>query len=387
MAFDFPTSPTTGQLYSAGAGFPTYRWDGEKWTVFPVGFSANAKNYILNGAMWISQENIANVGTVSNYYPVDQFFFPFTHAGAQNIAQVASATPGGSPNRIRITMTTADAAVAAGDFSGIITYLEGLRVADLKSGTAAARQVTLSFGVKAPAGTYCVAFRNAAANRAYIAEYVISGGEANTDVVKSVTLTLDTSGTWASDNTQGISIFWVLMCGSTFQTPAGSWTAGNLFASSNQFNFSGTVGNVFELFDVGLYEGSSAPAYRLPDYASELALCMRYWEKSYDYALAPGSTSGGLNGTEAVGGQGLASQTQQVVQTVRYKVRKRIATTATTYSYNTGTSGKVTDAVATADINSTVDSGSETTSRVISTSTGAATSVARYFQWTANARM
>ena len=33
----------------------------------------------------------------------------------------------------------------------------------------------------------------------------------------------------------------------------------------------GTVGNVFELFDVCLTEGTVAPPFEVPDYASELA--------------------------------------------------------------------------------------------------------------------
>jgi hypothetical protein len=48
--------------------------------------------------------------------------------------------------------------------------------------------------------------------------------------------------------------------------------------SPNQFNFLGTVGNVFELFDVGLYQGNVAPAFEVPDYASELQKCLRYFE-------------------------------------------------------------------------------------------------------------
>ena len=46
----------------------------------------------------------------------------------------------------------------------------------------------------------------------------------------------------------------------------------------------GTVGNVFELFDVSLTEGSVAPPFQVPDYASELALCQRY----YRIVIPPG---------------------------------------------------------------------------------------------------
>jgi hypothetical protein len=84
------------------------------------------------------------------------------------------------------------------------------------------------------------------------------------------------------DNTTGIEIRWGLMAGSTFQQTAGSWSTGNVVGSSSQFNFMGTSGNVFELFDVGLYQGSVAPSYIVPDYADELTRCMRYFQQPID---------------------------------------------------------------------------------------------------------
>jgi hypothetical protein len=257
------------------------------------------KNYIINGAMMVSQENGTTAGTTNGYYPVDFFNPGFVTSGTLSFAQVASLTPAGSPNRLRVTVTAADTSIAAGDILGLNYAIEGLRVADLKSGTASAKTVVLQFGVKAPAGTYCVAFRNSASDRTQIKEYTISGGEANTDVVKSVSLTLDTTGTWANDNTVGLRLTWTLMTGTTFQVAADAWQAGNFQGTSNQFNFMGTISNVFELFDVSLTEGSVAPAFQVPDYASELALCQRYLRRLGDtaqsifldgYAAGAGST-------------------------------------------------------------------------------------------------
>jgi hypothetical protein len=235
------------------------------------------KNYIINGAMMVSQENGSTAGTTLGYYPVDMFVYGGTAGvGAASAYQIVTGTSGGSPNRLRIGVNTADTTVDAGDLRTIQHAVEGLRAADLR--ITSTKIITLQFGVKAPAGTYCVAFRNAATDRSYVAEYVIAAGEANTDVLKSVSLQMDSSGTWAIDNTAGIYITWALICGSTYRTTAGVWTAGNFMGSPNQFNFFGTAGNTFELFDVGLYEGSVAPAFQVPDYASELLLCMRYWQ-------------------------------------------------------------------------------------------------------------
>jgi hypothetical protein len=297
------TTPTLGEH----ATNKTYVDAGDAATlVTAVTQATSRKNYILNGAMMISQENGAASGTSTGYYPVDQFSISQTIGANITCAQVASVTPGRSPNRIRYTIgTPADASVAAGDYISIVQGIEGFRIADLLVGSASAKTVTIAFGVKAPAGTYCVSVRNGATNRNYISEYVISGGEANTDVRKSVTIALDQSGTWLKDTGVGMYVSWALMSGTTYQGAANTWQAGNLQGTSNQFNVCATTGNVFELFDVSMTEGTTVPSFVVPDYASELALCMRYLEIGNAPTLwlggfLPGSPNAGYGSTPFV---------------------------------------------------------------------------------------
>lgn len=292
------------------------------------------KNYIINGGMMVSQENGSTALTAGGYV-VDQFLVSATTSGTYTAAQVASLTPGGSPNRLRFTVTAADTSVGAGDLIVIETILEGLRVADLGAGSASAKMITIQFGVKAPAGTYCVSIRNGGATRGYIAQYTISAGEANTDVVKSATIPLDQTGTWPVDNTKSFIIDWQLMTGTNFQGTANTWlSSGIQIATSSQFNIMGTNGNVFELFDVGFYEGATAPVFQLPDYASELALCKRYWAKLLNWVVDAGvqvfsmtlpvpmrvapTWTGGGSGFSSIGftdGQtGIISQTTRATQ-------------------------------------------------------------------------
>jgi hypothetical protein len=244
------------------------------------------KNYIINGAMMISQENGTTAGSVGGYTPVDMFIMSTGGTtGVFSARQVASVTPGGSPNRIRISVTTADAAVAAGDLVNVYTSIEGFRFADLRSGTASAKAVTLQFGIRAPAGTYGVQFGNGALTRGYIGLCVISAGEANTDVVKSITLTLDTTGAWEIGNLVGLYITFTLMAGTTYQGAAGSWSgSGSAYTTSAQFNLMGSTSNVFELFDVSFTEGNVAPPFVVPDYPGELLACKRYYQKPYTSA-------------------------------------------------------------------------------------------------------
>jgi len=287
------SSGTAGNVYTANFGSAAFTGAVPSgftagWTVSDSGYvelsgldttvkTYSAKNYIINGAMMVSQENGLTGGTTSPYYPADMFYASFSHSGTPTVRQLAVATPAGSPNRIQYVASVADTSVAATDYAGLETRFEGLRIADLKSGTAAAKTVTLQFGVRAQAGTYCVSFRNG--SRCYVAEYVIAAGEALIDVVKSITLTLDTTGTWKTDNTFGLIITWILMAGTNYHTATkNAWQAGDFQATASQFNLMGTTNNTFDLFDVSLTEGTVAPPFKVPDYADELAACMRYYE-------------------------------------------------------------------------------------------------------------
>jgi hypothetical protein len=243
------------------------------------------KNYIVNPGMRISQENGTTSGTINGYYPADQWVQGFSHDGVTTVAQIAAATPGGSTHRIRMTVTTADASLAAGQYYLILQSIEGSRVADLLWGTASAKDVVVRFGFKGPAGTYSARMGNADGTRTYVREFTISGGEANTDTVQTVTFPGDTSGTWPTGNTSwGIFVIG-LAVGSTFQTTADAWQSGNYSGTSSTTNGIGTVSSVFELFDVGMYADPDstgiAPPFTLPHYDQDLAACGRYYYVSY----------------------------------------------------------------------------------------------------------
>jgi hypothetical protein len=274
-------------------------------------------NYVINGGMQISQQNgpgvvTSNAGVGTSLADM----FVYTGAGTSgqvSVANVLSATPGGSTSRARVTVTTATATVAVGDVIMISTSIEGIRSAGLFLGKPTAKTVTLSFGIKAPAGTYGVALRNGASpTRSYVAEVTVASGEANTDVVKTVTIPLDTAGTWLTDNGVGLIITWALIGGTNYRCTPGSWVTGNFMCGPNQSNFMGTVSNVIELFDVGLYEGTVAPPFQVPDYIKELQACMRYLE----YVGA------------GVTGFSVAANT--IVAGLVYKVQKRTNPTVTT---------------------------------------------------------
>jgi hypothetical protein len=209
------------------------------------------RNRSVNGDKLVSQENGQTSGTTNGRYLSDQNFMSFvTSAGTITGVNVQTLSPAGG-YRDRITITVADASLAAGEYLNYAETLEGSNVRDLKWGTSSAVAVVARLGFKGPAGTYAYRLGNSGATRSYVALFTISAGEANTDVVREFAIPGDTTGTWlATDGTVGIVRVITLAAGSTFQGTTG-WQAGNILGTSAVSNGMATGGAVFEFFDEG----------------------------------------------------------------------------------------------------------------------------------------
>ena len=240
---------------------------------------AGFKNRIINGAMVIDQRN--NGASVSasvdstNYFAVDRFLFQKVGAGVVTMQQ-SNIAPAGFSYSLKALVATVDTSVAAGDFANITHVIEGFNTTDFGFGAAGASTVTVSFWVRSNiTGTYGVALVNSVGNRSYVTNYTINA--ANTWEQKTITVAGDTSGTWLKDNSAGFLVRFGLMVGTNFQQTAGSWGTVNAMGSSSQVNWMATVGNEFYITGVQLEKGSQATAFDYRSYATELALCQRYF--------------------------------------------------------------------------------------------------------------
>ena len=236
---------------------------------------AGSRNRIINGDMRIDQRFAGTTQTALGF-SVDRWFT--SGAGGTGIySSIRSTTaPAGFTNSLLLTVTTADTSIAASDLYYLGHSVEGFNTADLSLGTADAKSFTLSFWVRSSiAGTYAVRFANSAANRSYVAQYTINA--ANTFEYKTITVAGDTSGTWLTDNSLGLNILWALGAGSTWETTAGSWTAGNFVSTSAATEWVSTSGATFYITGVQLEPGSTATPFERRSYGQELSLCQRYF--------------------------------------------------------------------------------------------------------------
>ena len=299
------------------------------------------KNRIINGNMAIDQRNAgAAVTPASGAYTLDRFnATTVAGTGKFSVQQNAGAVtpPAGFTNYLGVTSLSAYS-ITAGDIQLINQQIEGFNVSDLGWGTANAKTVTLSFQVYSSlTGTFGGSLRNYDNNRSYPFSYSIP--VANTWTKISVTVVGDTSGTWYKNNSTGIAVSWGLGVGSTYSTTAGAWAGALYGAPTGSVSVVGTSGATFYITGVQLEAGSSATEFEHRPYGTELRLCQRYYQKSYDVNTAPGSATN-INCWIA-GGSNVGSTTGYVSGgSVNFRVDMRA--TPTVVSYDTaGTSGAV----------------------------------------------
>jgi hypothetical protein len=290
------------------------------------------KNRIINGAMVIDQRNAgASVTPTTGTYTLDRWRAYQNVAGKFTVQQ-SSTAPAGFTNSTLITSTSAYTASGT-DLFLFIQYIEGYNVADLGWGTANAQTVTLSFWVRSSlTGTFGGALVNGAEDRNYPFTYTISS--ANTFEYKTITIAGDQSGTWLKTNGLGMEVNFGIGAGSTYSGTAGAWAAGAKFTATGATSVVGTNGATFYITGVQLEKGSTATSFDYRPFTTELALCQRYFEKTYNIdvvagtntavgRLAPGSASDNGNNTSV---------------DWRFAVEKRASPTLTYYT-TTGTVG------------------------------------------------
>jgi len=243
---------------------------------------AGFRNKIINGKMEIMQRT-AVAPVAHNAYTLDRWIFGNTTQAAVTIVKANDTASSSIPENLRLTVTIADASIAAAEVINISQRIEGWNIRDLTGKT-----FTLSFWVKSPkTGTHCVSFANTGYDRSYVATYTVNA--ANTWEYKSVTVTggLTTAGTWNYDTGIGLDVRWALAAGTNLHTTAGAWQTGNFVATSAQVNCVDTAGNIFCLTGVQLEVGSVATPFEHRHYGLELMLCQRYYYKTYHSVYAP----------------------------------------------------------------------------------------------------
>lgn len=250
------------------------------------GNNVTMRNRIINGRMEISQRNgttSVNVTGTSYPYQMDRFYCgglngvttPFT------LQQVSDA-PTGFVNSTKITVANVDTLSNAATEYGFQQTIEASNTTDFNLGTANAVAVTLSFWVKSSlTGTFGVGIRNAPTfNRSYVGTYTINA--ANTWEQKTISLTMDTTGTWTSSGSNAsMNVAWSLGVGTNLRGTANVWQAGGAVQTSGSVNLVSNAAATWQITGVQLEAGTTATPFEQRLYGTELALCQRYYEVTF----------------------------------------------------------------------------------------------------------
>ena len=307
------------------------------------------KSVIINGDMRISQRGTSFSAITDGSYSLDRWRYRKIGAVVHTITQssvVPTILEAGRkiPFSMKIAVTTADASLAATDNVVIEQPVEGFDFARL-----AQKESVASIWVKLPlAGVYCLNFRNNAsgvADRSLVQEITVNSPNTWEEKIISVPAS-PSAGTWNYTNGAGCSLGLTLYAGSTYQTTAGIWQVGNFVATSNQVNACASTSYDAYITEVQWKEGSVATPFEQRTIQEELALCQRYFEKSYDLESFAGSGSpSGIVSARAI--------STVVDQMVPLKISKRAAPSIVIYNNATGAAGSVRNESALTDVNVT----------------------------------
>ena len=290
------------------------------------------RNRIINGAMVIDQRNSGGLITnpTNQQYLVDRWQYEATQTSKVNIQQNYNSVtpPVGFTNYLGVLSNSAYSIVAT-DIFDVRQMIEAFNVSDLGWGTANAKSVTLSFQVYSSlTGTFGGALKNSNQDRSYPFTYSIP--VANTWTTISVTIAGDTSGTWINNtNGVGIRVVFGLGVGSTYSGTAGTWSGSNYYSATGATSVVGTNGATFYVTGVQLEVGAQATSFDYRPYGTELALCQRYYEKSYAQSVAP--ANGALSDPRTGIVTGIVTGIEES-NIFRFSVTKRTASTITFYN-------------------------------------------------------
>ena len=253
-------------------------------TIDPNGLNVGQfgnRNMVLNGSMAVAQRG-TSFTSAGTQYTLDRFK---TEQGGIdnaliNVTQDSDA-PSGFAKSLKVTVATAETAVADNEYMGLVHIIEAQDLQQLDYNTAAAKSVTLSFWVKASVtGVYAVANYTADGTRIIGATYTINS--ANTWEYKTVTYAGDTAGQLDDNNGAGFYLYWYFAAGpdrkSSSNTSWGAYAGTNL-ASGQEVQLIETVNATWQITGVQLELGDTATPFEHISYGDQLQKCQRYFFK------------------------------------------------------------------------------------------------------------
>ena len=242
----------------------------------------SSKNKIINGSFMISQRGTSESGingANEGYRQApDRWKVEGATFGTHTVSQSTD-----SPNEFgfsyRVNCTTAETSLSANSVFEIIQKIEGFNLQDFAKGTSDAKQMALSFHVKTTkTGTYVVLLLDHDNTRMCAKTYTVSDTNWNK---YEIIFPADTTGAFDNDKNGSLTIKFVLVAGTTYQTGSLQTTWGgtsNGGSRVGQVNFADSTSNNWYLSGVQLEVGGIATDYEHKSITDEYLACARYFK-------------------------------------------------------------------------------------------------------------
>ena len=244
--------------------------------------SAGRKNLIINGAMQVAQRGTSATsgpnGTGEGYTTLDRWHNSMNHGTAATTFSQSTDAPSGFGYSLKYEVTTAQSTLSSSEFWILSHRLEGQHLQSIGKGTSDAKQLTLSFWVKATkTGTNNVELFDVDNSRLTTKQFTVN--TSNTWEHKTLVFDADTTGAFDNDTSRSFQVQWWISAGT-------NWTSGSVTSwasevaanrAPSQVNNLDTIGNVFQITGVQLEVGKNATEFEHRSYGEELALCQRYY--------------------------------------------------------------------------------------------------------------
>tara|TARA_R100000995_G_C3481828_1_gene124381 strand:- start:1151 stop:2263 length:1113 start_codon:yes stop_codon:yes gene_type:complete len=260
------------------------------------------RNILINGDFRVAQRasEITSIGAnASTYYTADRWKLDM---GGNNSGRVTmnavvddAPTESNTTKSLKLTCTTADTSIAAGEYFILLQQIEGVNLQQFKKGTSGAKEYTVSFFVKGNgSATYVVELYDSDNGRQISKTFSVTSSWSKVEL----TFPADTTGAFGNDTNASLNVSIWLHAGSDYtggtlnssawaaQTPANRAAGISSFMSSTS--------NTFAITAVQLEVGNVATEFEVLSRGETEKLCHRYYQK-YAYGdLASGTSDAGI---------------------------------------------------------------------------------------------
>ena len=258
-----------------------------------IGQIGGRRNIVINGAMNVAQRSTSasGKGADAGYFTVYRMYYfengttdvRFTQSQSTDVP-----TGEGFAKSLKFDCTTADTSLASDNQLTLKYRIEGQDIQQLKWGTSSAEKITLSFYIKSTkTGTFIVELSRE--SRKISQAYTVSSSD--TWEKKTLTFDGDTGGSVVTnDSSNRLEINYYMGVGTNYSsgTLDTAWTGGtNANRAVGQVNAFDNTSNNILFTGIQLEVGSQATPFEHRSFGEELALCQRYFNKTFPQDTTP----------------------------------------------------------------------------------------------------